>query len=248
MAWLQRAQTSLGWALEAEAPASVGSHRPLWIWDGQNGYIWNFPKADGYSIGIGTFQGGEGQDFKSILSEYASCFGVDVRTSKQYGHPCLWDGNQSCIPKCDFGWRNRLCSWPYGGIRPSIFSGLKSVAIDQAIAGDLDALEKYTQVISEEWELIWRGQRLAGCFIAFLELATKWVSSAPLPLRAWVRSCVEMSYGDVAGRALKRLSSSRYTGYGWLRRGQNLATLRERFSSSCSLLGLYIYCYSSVKI
>jgi len=35
----------------------------------------------------------------------------------------------------------------YGGrYSPSIFSGLKaSVAIDQTIAGDLDALEKYTK-------------------------------------------------------------------------------------------------------
>jgi len=120
----------------------------------------NFPKADGYSIGIGTFRRWR-VDFKSILSEYAKLFGVDVRTSKQYGHP-LVSGMviKAAYPKCDFGWRSRLCSWPLReGIRPSIFSGLKaSVAIDQAIAGDLDALEKYTQVISEEWELIWRGR------------------------------------------------------------------------------------------
>jgi len=58
-------------------------------------------------------------------------------------------------------------------------------------------------------------QRLAGVFYRIPELATKWVSSAPLPLRAWVRSCVgEMSYGDVAGRALKRLSSSLVPGMG----------------------------------
>jgi len=61
---------------------------------------------------------------------------VDVEPAKQYGHPCLWDGNQSCIPKCDFGWRAAcVVDLTAEGIRPSIFSGLKaSVAIDQAIA------------------------------------------------------------------------------------------------------------------
>jgi len=59
MAWLQERKRRLGGALELKhLQCGKRSHRPLW--DGQNGYIWNFPKADGYSIGIGTFQGGEG--------------------------------------------------------------------------------------------------------------------------------------------------------------------------------------------
>ena len=46
----------LGGALEAEASAKVDdsniAHFEFWMV--KNGYIWNFTKADGYSIGIGT--------------------------------------------------------------------------------------------------------------------------------------------------------------------------------------------------
>jgi len=45
--------------------------------------------------------GGEGQDFS--LSEYAKLFGVDVRTSKQYGHPLVSGIIKAAYPKCDFG-------------------------------------------------------------------------------------------------------------------------------------------------
>ena len=83
----------LGAALEAEAPAKVENSHIAHFEFGmvKNGYIWNFPKDDGYSIGIGTFRGGEAQDFKQILSEYAGLFGVDINTGKQYRHPlCRW--------------------------------------------------------------------------------------------------------------------------------------------------------------
>jgi len=92
-----------------EAPASVeNGHIAHFEFGMVKTAIWNFPKADGYSIGIGTFQGGEGQDFKSILSEYAAVC-VDVRT-KQYGHPLSGMVIKAAYPKCDFGWRSCLCS------------------------------------------------------------------------------------------------------------------------------------------
>jgi len=64
---LQRAQRrlwSLGlkhlqvWKTVTSPTLNLGWSKRLYL---------NFPKADGYSIGIGTFRGGEGQDFKSIL-------------------------------------------------------------------------------------------------------------------------------------------------------------------------------------
>ena len=63
----------------------------------KNGYIWNFPKANGYSIGIGAFRTpGEGQNFKSLLDQYMDLFGLNLaHVQRQHGHPlCGWDGYQ----------------------------------------------------------------------------------------------------------------------------------------------------------
>ena len=213
----------LGAALEAEAQALVENTDIAHFEFGmvKNGYIWNFPKADGYSIGIGTFRGGEAQDFKSILSEYGNLFGVDVKACKQYGHPlCLWDGNQKLHTQNAILAGEAACvvdPMTAEGIRPSIFSGLKaSVAIDQALAGDLDALEKYTQVISEQWgaEMAW-AQRLAGVFYRIPGVGYKVGIKRPSATQRMGQIlCGEISYSDVAGRALKRLSGSLVPGMG----------------------------------
>lgn len=213
----------LGGALEAEAHALVENSHIAHFEFGmvKNGYIWNFPKADGYSIGIGAFRGGEAQDFKSILSEYATLFGVDVKTTKQYGHPlCLWDGNQKLHTQNAILAGEAACvvdPLTAEGIRPSIFSGLKaSVAIDQALAGDLDALEKYTQTINEQWgaDMAW-AQKLAGVFYRIPGIGYKvGVKRPSATQRMGQILCGELSYGDVANRALKRLSGSLLPGMG----------------------------------
>ena len=213
----------LGAALEAESPAQVENGHIAHFEFGmvKNGYIWNFPKADGYSIGIGTFRGGEAQDFKSILSEYATLFGVDIKTSKQYGHPlCLWDGNQRLHTQNAILAGEAACvvdPMTAEGIRPSIFSGLKAAeAIDRAIAGDPNALEKYTQAIAEEWgaDMAW-AQKLAGVFYRIPGIGYKvGVKRPSATQRMGQILCGELSYGDVAGRALKRLSGSLIPGMG----------------------------------
>jgi len=213
----------LGGALEVEAPAQVQNGHIAHFEFGmvKNGYIWNFPKADGYSIGIGTFRGGEGQDFKSILSEYATLFGIDIETSKQYGHPlCLWDGNQKLHTQNAILAGEAACvvdPMTAEGIRPSIFSGLKAAeAIDRAIAGELNALERYTQTIAEEWgaDMAW-AQKLAAVFYRIPGIGYKvGVKRPSATQRMGQILCGEMSYGDVAGRAMKRLSGSLLPGMG----------------------------------
>lgn len=216
-------QRRLGGALEAEAPANVENSNIAHFEFGmvKNGYIWNFPKADGYSIGIGTFRGGEGQDFKKILSEYGTLFGIDIKTSKQYGHPlCLWDGNQKLHTQNALLAGEAACvvdPMTAEGIRPSIFSAVKAAeAIDRAITGDLDALQKYTQIITEEWgsDMVW-AQRLAGVFYRIPGVGYKvGVKRPSATQRMGQILCGEMKYGDVAGRALKRLSGSLLPGMG----------------------------------
>ena len=213
----------LGGALEAEAPAQVENSHIAHFEFGmvKNGYIWNFPKADGYSIGIGTFRGSAGQDFKSILGEYATMFGVNIKTSKQYGYSlCLWDGDQKLHTQNAVLAGEAACvvdPMTAEGIRPSIFSGLKAAeAISQAIAGDINALEKYTQVISEQWgaDMLW-AQRLAGVFYRLPGVGYKVGVKRPSATERMGKIlCGEISYGDVADRALKRLSGSLIPGMG----------------------------------
>jgi geranylgeranyl reductase family protein len=213
----------LGGALEAEAPANVENPNAAHFEFGmvKNGYIWNFPKADGYSIGVGTFRGGEPQDFKSILTEYATLFGVDVKTCKQYGHPlCLWDGNQKLHTQNALLAGEAACvvdPFTAEGIRPSMFSGLKAAeAINQALAGDQNALQRYTEIINNEWgeDMVW-AQRLAGLFYRVPGIGYRVGIKRPSATeRMGQILCGELRYADVANRAIKRLSGSLLPGMG----------------------------------
>ncbi|MBD2461711.1 geranylgeranyl reductase family protein [Oscillatoria sp. FACHB-1407] len=213
----------LGAALEAEAPAHVENPDVAHFEFGmvKNGYIWNFPKADGYSIGIGTFIGGQGQDFKSILSEYGTLFGVDIKTCQQYGHPlCLWDGNQKLHTQNALLAGEAACvvdPFTAEGIRPSIFSGMKAAeAIDAALGGDQNALEKYTETISHEWgsDMLW-AQRIAGVFYRAPGIGYRVGIKRPSATeRIGQILCGEMRYADVANRAIKRLTTGLLPGMG----------------------------------
>jgi geranylgeranyl reductase family protein len=204
----------LAGTLEAEAPGNVQDSNVAHFEFGmmKNGYIWNFPKADGYSLSVSTFLGGEPQDFKKTLSEYSTQFAIDIKSSKQYEHAlCLWDGNQTLHTQNALLAGEAACvvdPFTAEGIRPSIFTGVKAAeAIDAAIAGDINALERYSEVISEEWgvDMAW-AQKLAGAFYRFPGIGYKvGVKRPSAPQRIGKILCGELRYGDVAGRALKKL-------------------------------------------
>jgi len=222
--WLgfKERKRNMAGALEAETPAPAPT--PTIHFDfGQvkNGYIWNFPKADGYSIGIGTFRGGGTQDLKGMVAEYGQKFGVDLTTCHQYGHSlCLWDGNQKLHTQNALLAGEAACivdPMTAEGIRPSMFSGLKAAeAIDRAIAGEQDALEKYTQIISEEWgsDMIW-AQRLAGTFYRIPQIGYKVGVKRPAATRVMLKIlCGELRYSEVVNLALKRLGGGLIPGKG----------------------------------
>ncbi len=213
----------LAGALEAEVPVQNPNNQKIHFEFGmvKNGYIWNFPKADSYSIGVGTFIGGEPQDFKKILAEYAKSFGVEVNPSKQYGHPlCLWDGNQTLHTQNAVLAGEAACvvdPFTAEGIRPSMFSGLKAAqAINKALSGDGNALEGYTDAIAQEWgsDMQW-AQRLAGVFYRIPKIAYRVGVKRPAATeRMGQILCGESRYSDVADRAIKRLSKSMIPGMG----------------------------------
>lgn len=212
----------LAGALEAEAAVSIPNSQVHFEFGMvKNGYIWNFPKADGYSIGIGTFRGGEPQDFKSILSDYAASFGIDLKTTRQYGHPIgLWDGNQKLHTQNALLAGEAACivdPMTAEGIRPSILTGVKAAeAIDQALGGHLNALEQYSDIIAQEWgsDMVW-AQRLANLFYRVPGIGYKvGVKRPTAPERMGQILCGELRYSDVATRALKRLSTGLIPGIG----------------------------------
>lgn len=214
--WLgfKQRKRRLAGALEAEVPAVVENKSTIHFEFGlvKNGYIWNFPKADGYSIGVGTFIGGEPQDFKKILGEYAKSFNVDIKISKQYGHPLsIWDGIQKLHTQNAVLAGEAACvvdPMTAEGIRPSIFTGLLAAEfIDRALSGNINALEQYSQAINEQWgnDMAW-AQKIAGAFYRFPSIGYKVGVKRPSGAQIMGKIlCGELRYSDVAGRALKRL-------------------------------------------
>jgi len=221
--WLgfKERKRQLGGALEAEAMTEIENPDTVHFEFGlvKNGYIWNFPKADGYSIGIGAFRGGEPQDLRAIVSEYSQMFGVDFKSIRQHGHPlCLWNGNQTLHTQNAILAGEAACvvdPFTAEGIRPSMFSGLKaSEAIDAALSRQANALEQYSETIAAEWgaEMKW-AQRLAGVFYRVPKLGYQIGVKQPSATRRMGQLLSgEMGYRDVANSAIQRLSKGMLPG------------------------------------
>jgi geranylgeranyl reductase family protein len=182
----------------------------------KNGYAWNFPKADGFSIGAGAFwKQRQAQNFKKILQDYATMFNVNFDDAMECGHPIsLWDGVQKLHTQNAVLAGEAACvvdPFTAEGIRPSIFSGLKAAeAINKALAGDINALDWYSETINEEWgkEMIW-AQRLAQVFYRFprigYNVGVQRISATATMSRVF---CGELRYSDVATKGINLLKKS----------------------------------------
>ncbi|AFY74275.1 geranylgeranyl reductase family protein [Synechococcus sp. PCC 7502] len=214
----------MGAALEVEAKVDTNNDATLHFDFGavNNGYIWNFPKADGYSIGIGTFRGGEEkQNLKEIAQEYAQTFGVDLSAIKQYGHPlCLWDGDMPLHTQNALLTGEAACivdPFTAEGIRPALFTGmLAAQAIAHSLNGDREALKNYTKRVQEEWgaDMAW-AQRLAGLFYRVPKFAYKVGIKRPAATKRMGKLLSgEERYRDIADAAIKRLTKGLIPGMG----------------------------------
>ena len=204
-------------ALEAEPRLTVPEEPVVHFDLGllKQGYVWNFPKADGYSIGGGVFRSGSQrqQDLRRPVADYAAEFAVNAKAVQHFGHPIyIWDGPQPLHTHRAVLAGEAACvvdPFTAEGIRPSIFSGLKAAAaIDQALGGDQQALARYTDVINTEWgeEMRW-ARRIARLVYQAPGLAYKAGVKRPSSTLTMVKVfCGEVRYADVAHRAVKRLS------------------------------------------
>lgn len=210
----------LGATLETRAE-KVASYAQFEFGMVKNGYIWNFPKPGGYSLGIATLRGSDPANLGGLLQDYASKSGTATPIGQPQIHPlCLWDGNQQLHTQNALVAGEAACvvdPFTAEGIRPAMFTGVKAAAaIDEALAGNLNALETYSKVIAEEWgtDMIW-AQRLAGVFYRVPGIGYKVGIKRPAATeRIGQILCGQLRYGDVATYAIKRLSSGLIPGMG----------------------------------
>ncbi|RZM81926.1 geranylgeranyl reductase family protein [Leptolyngbya iicbica] len=179
------------------------------------GYLWNFPKADGYSIGGGVFAAYTKRryDLRPLLTTYADQFGVQVAQEKAYGHPILiWDKHRTLHTQQALiaGEAARVVDpFTAEGIRPAIFSGMQAaVAVHAALGGDRDALPRYTETMQTEWgqEMVW-AKRLAKLFynvpkVAY-QVAVKHPDAAPQLIKLFNG---KQTYASITQRTVNRLS------------------------------------------
>jgi geranylgeranyl reductase family protein len=177
----------------------------------KNGFIWSFPKTNGYSLSASTFRGGDDNALGKQLDAYATKAGLG--SGQGASHPIyLWDGDQTLHTQ------NALLAGETAGIvdpllgegvRPAMYTGvLAAAAIDAALNGNAEALAGYTQQISQEWgsDMAW-AQKLAGVFYRLPGVGYKVAIKKPAATNLLGKIlCGELRYGDVAGGAIKKLS------------------------------------------
>ncbi len=180
----------------------------------KNGFIWNYPKADGYSICGTAFQGGDLKDLQAVLEAYAQGSGIEGDTRQYYEHPLrLWDGDRPLHTQNALlaGEAAQIIDPLSGeGIRPSIFTAVKAAeAIDLSLAGDPNALENYSHILSEEWgaDMKWAA-RISGVFYKLPKVSYRVGVKQPAASKVMSKIlCGQLSYAEVSSAAIKQLGS-----------------------------------------
>jgi len=203
-------------ALEAECATPAPQGHPLCLDFGtvKRGYLWNFPKADGQSLGVGVFKGRPDGDLRAKLREYARGFQVDLDACNLAAHPLyLWDGDQELHTQQALLAGEAACvvdPFTADGIRPSLLTGVRAAeAIHGALSGEDRALEGYTEAIQREIgsEMAW-ARRLATLFFRMPSVAYRVGVKHPGSPECMARLlCGELRYSQVAQRALARLGA-----------------------------------------
>ena len=205
-------------AASLEVPAEVSDRRQsLAYFDFgslKNGFMWCFPKTDGFSFSGGYVKDKKGNpaELKKQLTKYAELFDLDLSNSKYIEHPLnLWDGNKPLHQD-----RALIVGEAAGivdpligeGIRPAIASGIQAAeAIDKAISGDANALAQYTETIQQALGAnLDKAQFLANLFFKAPKIAYKVGVKRPSAGKLMGKIlCGELTYSEVAERATKKL-------------------------------------------
>ena len=203
----------VGAALELEGPVAPPEGAPLCIDFGsvKAGYLWNFPKRDGQSLGIGTLDGIQGRTLRGILEPYAAGFGLDPAACTVVAHPIhVWNGNRQLHTRQALLAGEAACAvdpFTVEGIRPAIRTGIWAAeAVHAALAGRDGALDGYSLRFRElDREMRW-ARRLATVFFgmpATLYRAAVMSAGGPRIMARLLQG--EATYAEVARSALTRL-------------------------------------------
>jgi flavin-dependent dehydrogenase len=151
-----------------------------------------------------------------MLTTYAAYFGVDLARMRQYGHPlCLWEAPQTLHTQNALLVGEAACvvdPFTAEGIRPSLWTGWQAaLALDRALAGELDALADYTQTVQETWgkDMMW-AKRLAQVFYRLPGLAYQVGVKRPAATRKFAELFTgKTHYEAIVRLALRRLGQVR---------------------------------------
>ncbi len=188
----------------------------------KNGYVWNFPKRDGYSIGSGIFHNGrdrKSNDLLQPMGDYAAAFGVNADAVQKHGHPVyIWQGDQILHTQNALLAGEAACMvdpFTAEGIRPSMFTGIKAAeAIAQSLAGEAKALENYTRIVNTELGSEMRlASRLAKAFYTAPWLGYRVIMKQPGATKAMMKILTgELKYADMVHKALRKIGGGLLAG------------------------------------
>ena len=180
----------------------------------KNGFMWCFPKADGYSFSAAYVRNPKGKpdELKKQLTKYAGLFDLDASRGEYKEHLLnLWDKERALHSD-----RALLAGEAAGmvdpligeGIRPAMFTGVRAAgAVIGALAGDANALASYTESVNQEWGgNLSKADFLAGLFFKAPKIAYKMGVKRPTAGQLMGKIlCGELSYSQVAEKATQKL-------------------------------------------
>ena len=180
----------------------------------KNGFMWCFPKADGYSFSAAYVRNPKGKpdELRKQLTKYAAMFDVDASQGEYKEHPLnLWDEERTLHTD-----RALLVGEAAGivdpligeGIRPAMFTGISAAnAVIGALEGDANALADYTESINKEWGAnLSKADFLAGLFFKAPKIAYKMGVKRPTAGQLMGKIlCGELSYSQIAEKATQKL-------------------------------------------
>ena len=221
--WLgfKERKASIAGAIEIEPDVPVENGHVVHFEFGllKNGYVWNFPKKDGYSIGSGVFKTSQkrhqrkGNDLVQPMVDYADAFGVDGAKEQIFGHPVyIWNGDQRLHTHNAVLAGEAACvvdPLTAEGIRPSMFTGVKAAeAVDAALQGNTQALANYTKIVATEIGSEMKlATKLAKAFYLAPHFSYRTIMQQPSATWAMAKIFAgELKYADMVQKALKRLS------------------------------------------
>ncbi len=180
----------------------------------KNGFMWCFPKADGYSISAAYVRNPQGKpdELKKQLTKYAELFDLDANQGEYMEHSLnLWQKDRPLHSD-----RALLVGEAAGmvdpligeGIRPAMFTGVKAAAaVSNALEGDANALANYTETINQEWGANFaKADFLASLFYKAPKIAYKLGVKRPAAGQLMGKIlCGELSYSQIADKATQKL-------------------------------------------